>query len=48
MAQDHLGPWDLHLNELGKGPLNFKHRSQVVLKKKIFEYFSMYLYGLNL
>ena len=21
MAQDHLGPWDLHLNKLGKGPL---------------------------
>ena len=29
---------------------NFKHLSQVVLKKKIFEYFSMYMYfyGLNL
>ena len=26
---------------------NFKHLSQVVLKK-IFEYFSMYFYGLNL
>ena len=21
MAQDHLGPWDLHLNKLGKGSL---------------------------
>ena len=21
MVQDHLGPWDLHLNKLGKGPL---------------------------
>ena len=20
MAQDHLGPWDLGLNKLGKGP----------------------------
>ena len=28
--------------------LNFKHLSQVVLKKKIFEYFAMYFYGLNL
>ena len=28
--------------------LNFKHLIQVVLKKKIFEYFSMYFYGLNL
>ena len=28
--------------------LNFKHLSQEVLKKKIFEYFSMYFYGLNL
>ena len=27
---------------------NFKHLSQKVLKKKIFEYFSMYFYGLNL
>ena len=27
---------------------NFKHLSQVVLKKKIFEYFSMHFYGLNL
>ena len=27
---------------------NFKHLSQVVLKKKIFEYFSMFFYGLNL
>ena len=21
MARSHLGPWDLHLNKLGKGPL---------------------------
>ena len=28
--------------------LNFKHLSQVVLEKKIFEYFSMYFYGSNL
>ena len=27
---------------------NFKHLSQVVPKKKVFEYFSMYFYGLNL
>ena len=27
---------------------NFKHPSQAVLKKKIFVYFSMYFYGLNL
>ena len=27
---------------------NFKHLRQVVLKKKIFEYFSMYFYDLNL
>ena len=27
---------------------NFKHLGQVVLKKKIFEYFFMYFYGLNL
>ena len=27
---------------------NFKHLSRVVLKKKIFEYFSMYFYGSNL
>ena len=43
--QDHLGPLDLHLNKRGKGPLgnailpNVKHLSQVVLEKKIFEYF---------
>ena len=23
MAQDHLGPWDLHLNKLGKGSLGY-------------------------
>ena len=22
MVQDHLEPWDLHLNKLGKGPLS--------------------------
>ena len=27
---------------------NFKHLSQVVIKKKIFEKFSMYFYGSNL
>ena len=27
---------------------NFKHLSQVILKKKILEYFSIYFYGLNL
>ena len=27
---------------------NFKHLSQVVLKKKILKYFSVYFYGLNL
>ena len=21
LARDHLGPWDLHLNKLGKSPL---------------------------
>ena len=21
LARDYLGPWDLHLNKLGKGPL---------------------------
>ena len=43
---DHLGPLNLHLNKLGKAPLgtaiiipNVKHLSQMVLKKKIFEYF---------
>ena len=52
--QGHLGPRGLHLNKLGKGLLgnayilNFRHVSQVVLKKKIFKYFSMYFYGWNL
>ena len=48
--QDHLRPWALRLNKLGKGPLGdaFKHLRQVVLKKKNFEYFSMYFYGLKL
>ena len=27
---------------------NFKHLSQVVLKQKIYQYFSMYFYGSNL
>ena len=41
--------------QISKGPLgmlcyipNFKHLSKVVLKKKIFEYFSMYFHGANL
>ena len=42
MAQDHLEPWDLHLNKLGKGQL------AKVLKKKIFENFSVYFYDSNL
>ena len=40
--QDHLGPSDLHFIKLDKGPLGnatFEHLSQVILKKKIFEYF---------
>ena len=50
----HLAPRDLQLNKIGKRPLskclrsNLKHLSQVVLKKKNFEYFSIYFYGLNL
>ena len=42
LAQDHFGPSDRGLNKLHIGPLgkpNFKHQRQVVLKKKIFEYF---------
>ena len=51
--QGHLAPWDLYLNKISKEPLgnvilHFKHPSQEVLKKKDFEYFSMYFYGLNL
>ena len=52
--QGHLAPRDLQLNKIGKRPLdkcfisNLKHLSQVVLKKKISEYFSIYFYGLNL
>ena len=51
--QGHLAPWDLYLNKISKEPLghailHFKHPSQVVLKKKDFEYFSMYFYDLNL
>ena len=54
LAQDHLGPWNLYLNKLGKGLLrnvtyqNFKHLSHVVLKKKSFEYFAMIFFDLNL
>ena len=50
--QGHLQTWVLHLFKIGKGPLgyilNFKHLSQEVLKEKLFEYFSMYFYDLNL
>ena len=54
LMQGHLVPRDLQLNKIGKRPLgkcfisNFKHLSQVILKKNIFEYFSIYFYGLNL
>ena len=50
----HLAPRDLQLNKIGKRLLgkcfisNLKHLSLVVLKKKIFEYFSIYFNGLNL
>ena len=49
-----LDPWDLRLKTISKGSLghdtrpNFKHLSQVALKKKISEYFSMHFYGSNL
>ena len=45
----HLGPRDLCLN-IGMQCYipNFKHLSQVVLKKETFQYFSMYFYGSNL
>ena len=46
----NFGPSDLDLNKLSKKPLgnatyipNFKHLSQVVLKKKSFEYFHLFL-----
>ena len=52
MVQGHIGPRGLCLDKLGEGLLgmqcnipNFKHLSEVVLKKNIFEYFSMYFYG---
>ena len=52
LVQGHLGPRDLCLNKLGKGPQglqcyirNFKHLSQVILKKKISEYFLYFFYG---
>ena len=52
--RDHLASRDLQFNKIGKKSLgkcflsNLKHLSQVVLKKKISEYFSIYFYGLNL
>ena len=54
LVRGHLAPRDLQLNKICKRILgkcfisNLKHLSQVVLKKKIFEYFSIYFYGLNL
>ena len=42
LVRGHLAPRELQLNKIGKRPLgkcfisNFKHLSQVVLKKKIF------------
>ena len=45
----HLGPRDVCLDKLGKEPLGmqcyisvFKHLSEVVPKKKLFESFSIY------
>ena len=46
LPRSHLGPWDLHLNQIGKGPLG--HATIQIMTKKIFEYFSMHFYGLNL
>ena len=50
LVRGHLTPWDLQLNKIGKRPLgkcfilNLEHLSQVVLKKKLFEYFPIYFY----
>ena len=52
--QGHLGPRGLHLNKLGKGPLsNATYQISSISKpsgseEEIFEYFSMYFYGLTL
>ena len=53
MAQDHLGPSTSIRTHFAKDHkamllMNFKHLSQLVLNKKIFEYFSMYFFGSNL
>ena len=52
--QIHIGPRNFNLNKLGKGLLcnaiyiyQISSLSQVVLLKKIFEYFSMYFNGSN-
>ena len=50
---DHLGPWDLHLNKLGKGPLSNTiytkcKASQPNVSEKDFWIIFMYFYGLNL
>ena len=53
--QGQLGPRDLSLNKLGKGPLgmqcyipNFKHLRKVLPRKKIFVYFTLCFYGKEL
>ena len=51
--QGHLGPRGLHLNKLLKDHYAMQHNKfqaspSKVVQKKIFEYFSMYFYGLNL
>ena len=54
LVRGHLAPRDLQLNKIGERLLgncfisNLKYLRQVVLKKKISEYFSIYFYGLNL
>ena len=35
-AQSQFGPWDIHLNKLGKEPYKIKHLSQVVVEGKEF------------
>ena len=38
LARDHLGPWDLHLNKLGKGLLGIWYSQNKTCIKLLFYY----------
>ena len=53
LARGHFGPWDLHLNKLGRGALGnatyqISNTWAKWVQRRVFEYISMHFYGSNI